>query len=361
MSFIAKGAIIMTLNKALQHSQSINSKVEVLGEGAWHQAWKLTSDRHKPFVLRIPKKIAYKKEVAFNESALKAEYGGTEIYYRSVNQVVSGAAPETFVYHVSKELTYTLESFAGNHVNLHVLNKDNAHQLGEEIGQLYHKVEQVNHGLEGFGYLAWDEEKGLHGQFSSDFKAFIEEECQEVMDDYHELSTKRPLFDNSDLKETINKISKTRLNVISHPVLTNQDASPENWLLDNGQIRLIDPLPILYFGEVMAGNFLNLYETLFVELSHTERYEKHRFHECKETLQSIANGFVQGYCAQSPELICILRGEQLLQVLDSAVNHVRMLEEGLTQEQIIRYGPKEDVEARLTVFYKKLIDLQQFI
>jgi len=351
----------MTLKKALEHSKSISSKAEVLGEGAWHQAWKLTSEQHKPFVLRIPKKIAYKKEVSFDESALRAEYGGTEIYYRSVNQVVSGAAPEMFVYHVSKELTYTLESFAGNHVNLHKLNKDDAQQLGEEIGQLYRKVEQVDHGLEGFGYLTWNEEKGLHGLFLSDFEAFIEEECQEVLDDYNELSTKRPLFDNSDLKETIKKISETRLTVITHPVLTNQDASPENWLLDNGQIRLIDPLPILYFGEVMAGNFMNLYETLFVELAHTERYEKHRFHECKETLQSIANGFIQGYCAQNPELICILRGEQLLQVLDSAVNHVRMLEEGLNEEQIIRYGSKEDVEVRLTVFYHKLTELQQFI
>jgi len=351
----------MTLNKALQHSQSINSKIEVLGEGAWHQAWKLTNDQHKPLVLRIPKKIAYKKEVAFDEAALKAEYGGTEMYYRYVNQVVPGAAPEMFVYHVSKELTYTLESFAGHHVNLHDLNKDNAHQLGEEIGKLYRKVEQVDHGLEGIGYLTWNKESGLHGQFLSDFDKFIAEECQEVVDDYHELSTKRPLFDNSDLKKAIKKVCENRLNVISQPVLTNQDASPENWLLDNGQIRLIDPLPILYFGEVMAGNFMNLYETLFVELAHTERYERHRFHKCKETLQSIANGFIQGYCAQNHELITILRGEQLLQVLDSAVNHLRMLEEGLNQEQIIRYGPKEDVEARLTVFYKKLIELQKFI
>lgn len=351
----------MTLKKALQHSQSINSKVEFLGEGSWHQSWKLTSDRHDPFVLRIPKKIAYKKEVTFDESALRAEYGGTEIYYRSVNQVVSGAAPEMFVYHVSKELTYTLESFAGNHANLHQLTKDNAHQLGKEIGQLYRKVEQVDHGLEGFGYLAWNQERGLHGQFLSDFQAFIEEECQEVVDDYNELSTKRPFFDNSDLKLAIEKISETRLTVIRKPVLTNQDASPENWLLDNGQIRLIDPLPILYFGDVMAGNFMNLYETLFVEFAHTERYEKHRFHECQETLQSIANGFIQGYCAQNPELISILRGEQLLQVLDTAVNHVRMLEKGLNEEQIIRYGTKEDVEERLTELYKKLIELQQFI
>ena len=49
----------------------------------------------------------------------------------------------------------------------------------------------------------------------------------------------------------------------------------------------------------------------------------------------------------------------MLQVLDSAVNHVRMLEEGLNEEQIIRYGSKKDVEDRLSVFHDKLIELLQ--
>ncbi|MET0787445.1 MAG: hypothetical protein ABWX61_06220 [Paenisporosarcina sp.] len=351
----------MTLKQALQHLNYMNSKVEDLGEGAWHRAWKLTSDQHEPSVLRIPKKIAYKKEVPYDESALKAEYGGTEIYYRSVNQVVSGAAPDKFVYHVSEELTYTVESFAGKHVNLHKLNREDAHQLGEDIGQLYRKIEQVEHGVEGIGFFAWNEERGVHGQFLSDYQKFIEDECTEIMDDYHELSKKRPLFNEPELKKAIQRICETRIKVINHPVLTNQDASPENWLIDKGQIRLIDPLPIVYFGEVMAANFMNLYETLFVELAHTERYGKHRFHECQETLQSIADGFIQGYCEQNPDLICILRGEQILQVLDTAVRHLQMLEAGLNQEQIIRFGSKEEVEERLTVFYKKLIDLQQFI
>lgn len=351
----------MTLKNALQHSNYMSSKADYLGEGAWHQAWKLTSEQHQPLVLRIPKKSAYNKEVPYDESALKAEYGGTDLYYRSVNQVVPGAAPEMFEYHVSEELTYTMESFAGNHVNLHKLSKDVALHMGEEIGQLYRKVEQVDHGLEGLGYLAWNKERGLHGQFSSDYKEFIEDECKEVMEDYNELSLKRPIFDNPDLRTAIKKICETRLKAISHPVLTNQDASPENWLIDDGQIRLIDPLPILYFGEVMAGNFLNLYETLFVELAHTERYKKHQFNDCQDILQSIADGFINGYCALNSDSITILRGEQMLQVLDSAVNHVRMLEKGLNEEQIIRYGSQKDVEDRLPVFYHKLIELQQFI
>ena len=351
----------MTYEKALKHAHYEYSKVENLGEGAWHRAWKVTSDRHDPVVLRVPKKIAYQKEVVYDESALKAEYGGTEIYYRCVNAVVAGAAPEMFKNYVSEEMTYTLESFAGTHVDLHQLNKDDAQMLGENIGQLYRKVEQVEHGIEGFGFLAWNEEQGIHGQFSSDFNVFIEEECKEVMDDYRELSAKSQLFENPQLKKALLRICETRLKEITHPVLTNQDASPENWLMNKGQLRIIDPLPIVYFGEVMAANFLNLYETLFVELAHTERYGKHRFHECQEALQSIANGFIVGYCEDKSQLIALLRGEQLLQVLDSAIRHLRMLESIMTEEQIIRFGSKEDVEKRLIVFGKKANELLHLV
>ncbi|EPD49744.1 hypothetical protein HMPREF1210_03191 [Paenisporosarcina sp. HGH0030] len=348
----------MIQEKAIKHAQYVNSQVSYLGEGAWHQAWQLTSPQHKSMVLRIPKKIAYKKEVAYDANALLAEYGGTEQYYSWVNKVVPGAAPEKFVYHVSEGLTYTIESFAGSHVDLHDLNREDAQKLGSEIGHLYRKMEQVNHGLEGFGFFDWNEESGLHGRFLGDFHEFVTAESKEIIDDYMDLLTKRPIFNKPEIKEAILRICENRLIEIGSPVLTNQDASPENWLVDNGQIRLIDPLPILYIGEVMAANFMNLYETLFVELAHTERYGKHRFHECRETLQSIANGFELGYCGQNADLIRKLRSEQMIQVLNCAVSHNQMFIEGLNEEQIIRYGTKEDVENRLTVFVEKLIELQ---
>ncbi|WP_075619330.1 hypothetical protein [Paenisporosarcina indica] len=347
----------MTYEQALEHAKLTESVISDLGEGAWHQAWKLTSTRHEPLVLRIPKKFAYKKEVTYNENALRAEYGGTEIYYKYVNQVSPGAAPSTFYYHVSQDLTYTIESYAGNHVDLHQLSEETARELGKEIGQLYRNLERVDHGLKGVGYLAWNEKQGLHGQFSSDYRAFIKEECNEVLDDYEELSNKRPIFDKPGLKDALIRICEMRFNEISHPVLTNQDASPENWLLNNGEIRLIDPLPIVYFGEVMAGNFLNLYETLFVELAHTERYGKHRFQDCQETLKCIADGFVHGYCDHNHHVNRVVRGEQVLQVLDTAVRHLRMIESEITEEQVIRFGSKGDMEKRLTVFAMKIDEL----
>lgn len=78
-------------------------------------------------------------------------------------------------------------------------------------------------------------------------------------------------------------------------------------------------------------------------------------------LQSIADGFIVGYCEEKSQLIALLRGEQLLQVLDSAIGHVRMLEAGMTEEQIIRYGSQEDVEKRLFAFDKKMNELLHLV
>ena len=351
----------MNIQEVLKHANLSDYQPEFLGEGAWHQAWKLTNGRTEPLVLRIPKKVAYNKEVPFRKEALQAEYEGTEFYYRQANQALKGSAPETFIYHVSEELTYTIESFAGDHVDLHKLKQKEAHILGKSIGSLYRQIEQTNHNLEGFGFFAWSEEKGLHGQFSGSFHSFIEEECEEVMEDYQQLSTKLPMFNQPEVNAALQRVCKLRMQEITKPCLTNQDASPENWLLDNGRVRLIDPLPILYFGEVMAGNFMNLYETLFVELAHTERYAKHRFHECRDVMQGIADGFLAGYCGDDLHLIRLLRGEQLLQVLNLAIGHLGMAEKGLNEEQIIRYGTKEDVKGRLQTFSVKMEQLSVLV
>ena len=39
----------------MEHAHNVYSKVENLGEGAWHRAWKVMSDKHDPVVLRVPK------------------------------------------------------------------------------------------------------------------------------------------------------------------------------------------------------------------------------------------------------------------------------------------------------------------
>ena len=57
----------------------------MIGEGAWHMAWKVTKEDEE-LVLRIPKKVAYGKPVLFDRDALTAEYSATKWYYESVNK-----------------------------------------------------------------------------------------------------------------------------------------------------------------------------------------------------------------------------------------------------------------------------------
>ena len=330
-----------------------------LGEGAWHYAWKVLKDGRE-FVLRIPKETAYGKPVLYNESAIKAEYGGTELYYASVNKAVKGAAPEYFTYHVSEDLTYTLESFAGTQIELTDMTEERAFQIGKAIGNIYRKTEEIPHGLDGFGFLAWSEADGLHGSIAGDAREGITEENEEELADYEVLCAARPEFKDERVKRAIQLATELRLQRFTATSLTNQDASPENILINDNQVCLIDPYPIIYYPRGMAGNFINLYETYFIALADTDRYRKHEFAVHAEKLNGMATGFLAGYSNGDREIIREVKGEQLLQLLETAFSHLQLLSEDLKEEAEIRYGSKGEIEKRMELFSKELKRLAYF-
>lgn len=332
------------LEAALKHAEV--ETASFLGEGAWHYAWKVRKDDNE-YVLRIPKEIAYGKEVPFNEEALKAEYGGTDLYYRSVNKAVAGAAPGFFKFHVSPELVYTLESFGGQQIDLHEMKLETAFETGKVIGRVHRKTEEIPHGLDGFGYLAWTHDRGLHGSITGNASTFIEEESEEHLADYQVLCKAKPMFQDETVAKAIHLAVDLRNQRFIKPLLANQDASPENILMNGNRVCLIDPFPIVYYPRGMAGNFMNLYETFFIALADTDRYRKHRFSACADKLKMIAKGFIEGYSAGNAQIISEVRGEQLLQLLDTAFSHLQMLSEDLREESRIRYGNKEEIEDRL--------------
>lgn len=342
------------VQKACLHMGLNPQEITYLGEGAWHHAWKI---QHKAefFVLRIPKKIAYGRTVEYNEAALNAEYGGTALYYETVNQAMPGAAPAFFKYYVSSELTYTVEEFAGENLNLQSLSKQTALQTGRKIGEIYRKTEEVPVGLNGFGFLAYSSEQGLHGQYNWEFSRFLERECTGLSNSYQALRATPKSWGDLTVETALEKAFSIRRQAVTSLVLTNQDASPENILVEGEQIRLIDPYPILYRGPIMAGKFMNLYEMLFDALAETERYSRHRFTEHKQTLRSIAEGFLEGYCEGAEQKANEVRAEQLLQVLQTAMKHVELLaDNGISTEIRIRYGSKEMIQKRLDLLNAEL-------
>lgn len=324
-----------------------------LGEGAWHCAWKVQKD-NDDFVLRIPKQTAYGKAVPYNEETLKADYGGTKLYYQSVNGATESAAPEFYEFHISPELTYTLETFAGNPIDLHTMTEEWAFQIGQEVGRIHRETEETLHGLDGFGYLVWTEEKGLQGTFAGDAKEFLKEESEEHLADYRTLCAARSEFKDPVVNQTIQLAVKLRNQQFTKPLLANQDVSPENILLDNGRIRLIDPYPSIYYARGMAGNFMNLYETYFIALADTQRYRKHQFLKCTDQLRALAKGFLEGYSAGDLHVVKEVRGEQVLQLLETAYSHFCLLGEEISEGTRIRYGDKAAIEERLAWLSKEL-------
>lgn len=344
------------MNKAKLQAAVLHASVEspeFLGEGAWHHAWKVEKD-DRELVLRIPKDIIYGKPAEFNEEELTAEYAATELYYRSVNQGVKGAAPEFFEFHVSEQLSYTLESFAGKPIDLHKLSQAQAVETGKALGEIYRETEEIPHGLDGFGYLHWTEESGLRGSITGDVRRFLKEESEEHLSDYRELSESRPEFLDETVSDALILATKLRERGFTEPRLSNQDASPENILMNGTQICLIDPFPNIYYPRGMAGNFMNLYETFFIALSDTERYGKHRFASCADNLKGIAEGFLDGYSAGNSRIQAEVRGEQLLQLLETGYSHFHLLTGKLPEEARIRYGDKQQIEDRLGLLAAEL-------
>lgn len=326
---------------------------EFLGEGAWHYAWKVLKENDE-LVLRIPKTTAYGKAVPYNEEALKAEYAGTKLYYQTINKAVAGAAPTFFEFHVSSELTYTVESYGGKQIDLHSMKEETAFQKGKAIGEIHRKTEEVPHKLDGFGYLTWSKKKGLQGSITGKASEFLREESKEYLADYQTLCTARPEYEDKTVSEAIQLAVALRKKAFKKPLLVNQDASPENILIQGDRVCLIDPYPSVYYPRTMAGNFMNLYETFFIALAGTERYRKHRFAACEVNLKMIAKGFIEGYSAGNPKIVSEVRGEQLLQLLETANSHLRFLSEDIAEETRIRYGSKEEIEERLTLFSEEL-------
>jgi len=344
------------MNKTKLQAAVLHVAVEspkFLGEGAWHHAWKVEKDGRE-LVLRIPKDVIYGKPAEFDEEELTAEYAATELYYRSVNEAVKGAAPELFEFHVSEQLSYTLESFAGKHIDLHELSRAQAVETGKALGEIYRKTEEIPHGLDGFGYLHWTEESGLRGSITGDVRRFLKEESEEHLADYRELSEARTEFQDAAMNDALNLAVELRERGFTQPRLSNQDASPENILINGTQICLIDPFPNIYYPRGMAGNFMNLYETFFIALSDTERYGKHRFADCADNLKAIADGFLDGYSAGDKRVQAEVRGEQLLQLLETGYSHFHLLSGKLPEEARIRYGDKKQIEDRLATLAGEL-------
>ncbi|WLD94222.1 hypothetical protein [Alkalihalobacillus sp. AL-G] len=329
------------------------SEFQRLGEGAWHHAY-LVKIESEPVVIRLPKKVAYDKEVQFDAHALHAEYAGTQSYYKHANQAKKGICPQFFNYHVSEELTFTIESYVGSSLELGLQTNVASYRYGVELGEFFLAKEQIPSPVEGLGYLTWNCGK-LIGQFDSDLQSFIAQETEEYEQELEELLASELQFDKKRVMQIGKELIPHRAITGEKPVFTNQDTSPENLIFREDGVNLIDPYPLIYTGVSLAANHVHNYKVLFPTFYNVPRYKKHEFHLFEENLLAIANGFIGGYTQGSIDNKQSLSVEVFLKLLTMTHGHYQLFQKDILDgEELIRYGTKAQIKERLTVFLKML-------
>jgi hypothetical protein len=334
------------------------TQVQYLGEGAWHFAYLVPVNTEESVVVRFPKAEAYGKRVEFNEGSSHAEYAGTKAYYKLANSVKPGICPEFFHYHVEKDKTFTVESYAGKAIKLENFTFMESFQSGAELGEFFRYMNAAEHKLKGFGYLKWNG-KTIEGQLQSDVSTFTKEENEEYLFEFKEFieTYDQPIQSNALLQ--LQECLKNRKLDESGIVFTNQDTSPENILIHTGgSVSLIDPVPLLYSGDSLAGNFINNYHTLYPTFYNSQRYAKHQFDRFEEKLFTIADGFIEGYSNGDSDVKRRVKQEEFIKLTSLTASQFKILHSEMTLEQKIRYGEKEAIANRIPVLVKRIEEFQ---
>jgi hypothetical protein len=356
-----KKHIFEKINNAMKDSglQAIKeNQVSFLGEGAWHDAYLIEKNNGENLVIRFPKGVSvYGTKVEYDERKVHADYAGTKKYYELANKVKQGVCPSFYTYHAEEGNTYTIETYMGKTINLHSLSFKDAFKLGFEMGELFRGMHNQAHGIEGFGYLDWNGSE-LVGLLQTNVTQSMKEENEEYVSDYEELCKWDKRFQEENLKEKLLTCVDNRSIDANSVVFTNQDCSPENLLFNSSKLSVIDPFPILYDGNSMAGNFMNCYEAIFPTYYNTKRYEKHQFQNFVSELKEIANGFLEGYSGGNVEVKRAVRKEQYIKLADLAFSHYRFITGELSAQAEVGVGTKKVMEERLNIFLEMLKDIK---
>lgn len=330
-----------------------NLTFSFLGEGAWHRAYLFSTKEYHSMVIRFPKPFSYGKPFIYNEKELLAEYGGRGLYYEQANKCSEGICPDFFTFHVQPELSFTIESYSGPTLSLNEINRQQANRLGRQCGDLFRAMNEVKLPMNGFGFLEWDNGE-LRGEIQENFQEFWKKDTEENWSQFDQLLQSGIKLDVNKVKGKLEEILKFRLRRVPKLALTNRDVSPENIVVMANHLRLIDPLPLYYDGDVFAGNLLNNFNTLFSSYHRSPRYQKHQFNRYQDQLSGFAEGFLDGYVQGDQELYYSVKAEEYLMLLDLAYHHITMLDKEFDEELVLRVGDRNAVEERIPDYIRKL-------
>lgn len=325
---------------------------ELIGSGAWHDAYKVTVPHQAhPFIVRIRKPIAYGQVQRYEDHANEwhAEYVSTSLYYMQANRARPGICPSIFMYHVSPELTCTIETDMGQRLDLERLDLPKARRFGGEIGSMMSIMHQKKSHIPGTGKLTWDG-ANLHG-VSPNHQPIL---TRKIEQSYNEnillaLTESDLSFDRHLAAEKLRVAY--RLRSVDEPiVLINRDVTPENLTVQaDNHIGIIDPYPYLGNGTRFAAWFIHVYRFLLPAYSQAERYQASQYDKHAHTLAAVANGFEYGYTQGNTKLAQHITAERWLWTLEQAYDDWQRLQLGdkRNTKDVIKHGGNSVIRKRL--------------
>ncbi|WP_290778684.1 hypothetical protein [Exiguobacterium sp. UBA5002] len=330
-----------------------------IGEGAWHSVYRVTRSEDQDLVIRLKKNEAYGELQQIDEQELTTEYESTKAYYLHANKSNQTVCPNFYQYFIEKDLVFTVETFMGSGTDLLLLDQDKAHSYGTKLGRIYHNIHNYKTSIAGFGELHWNG-KTLQGSDLRNEDELWLEENEHVLTTLNMLIHSSLCFDKEKVGKHIHALLENRRTQVQNISLVNQDVTPENLILTDEHIAIIDPFPRLDFDLKYAAYFVFCYIFLLPAFSNAPRYINQAYKEKSYVLNKIADGFISGYCSnvvgdERTTQTRRLLDEYTLWILQEAYEHFDILHQfHLTHKTTQQMGNREMITARLHLCLEEL-------
>jgi hypothetical protein len=345
------------LHNAIKKMKIENVKIDhisKIGEGAWHDVYKIERDFEDDIVLRIKKKKAYGQFQEYDELDLITEYESSKAYYQQANQCSFDICPSFFKYFIDERLVFTVESFMGEGKPLQSLSDFEAYTIGIKLGEFFLVMHSKTPEIKGCGNLLWNG-KHLEGNLQKDADQVWRNDNDFYVSVLDKLITADLKMNRNTMVDKLLNLIENRRNKQQKLSLVNQDVTPENIILNSDKVSLIDPFPMVDFDLKYAGYFVFCYKFLLPAYSTAPRYRNNAYDQNYSILSKIADGFTNGYIGDNENWLNCLKNECILWTLLETYDHYEILNKSeLSYKTIQQMGSKDIINKRLTLCLKEL-------
>ena len=273
---------------------------QLIGQGAWHEAYLIKQAQQPPLVVRLRKQVIYGEVALFDREELHSDYAPVGLYYEWANRCQPAVCPTIYHYHVSPELSCTVESYMSQQFDYTKLSEAEARQMGQALGRFFRQMHQQPAPISGHGEIGW-REGGLVPE--ADLSPAAVWQTHPAPRQIEQLAAARLPFEAQIVQNKIEFIWQHSRYPHEPFTLVNRDITPENLIASSGRFTaLIDPVPMLDNAAKFAAWFLFCYKFLLPAYNPIPRYAHHQFQQYAPILNHVAAGYLEAYTQNDPTL-----------------------------------------------------------